>query len=110
VMFRQSSTPESMQVDLFVTPGRGVSMQYRAAAGAASASVAIVPGSAPEWVRLTRRGGVVEGSVSTDGLTWSAIGSLAIDFGSDFYAGLAVTSHNASTEATAVFDDVSLIP
>ena len=48
--------------------------------------------------------------MSNDGVTWSAVGSLAIDFGSDFYAGLAVTSHSPSTEATAAFDGVSLIP
>ena len=31
-------------------------MQYRAVAGGSSANVAIVPGVAPEWVRLVRRG------------------------------------------------------
>ena len=38
-------------------------------------------------------------------MTWSAIGTLSIAFGGDVNAGLAVTSHNATTEATAVFDD-----
>jgi hypothetical protein len=52
----------------------------------------------------------VDGFFSTDGTTWSGIGSLPIDLGFDIYAGLAVTSHDASTEATAAFDDVSLTP
>jgi hypothetical protein len=110
VMLRQWPAPASKQVDLFVSPGKGVAMQYRAAAGGISAGVATVPGIAPEWVRLVRRGNVVEGFVSTDGTTWSTIGSLSIDLGGDIFAGLAVTSHNASTEATAEFDDVSLTP
>jgi regulation of enolase protein 1 (concanavalin A-like superfamily) len=110
VMFRQLLTPGSMQVDLFVSPGKGVAMQYRAANGGSSANVAVIPGAAPEWVRLTRRGSMVEGLISTDGVTWSAVGSLSIDFGDDLNAGLAVTSHNASTETTAMFDDVSLTP
>jgi regulation of enolase protein 1 (concanavalin A-like superfamily) len=110
VMFRQLLTPGSMQVDLFVTPGRGVAMQYRAATGATTDNVAVVPGAAPEWLRLTRHGSMVEGSMSRDGMTWSAVGSLSIDFGGDLNVGLAVTSHNRSTEATAVFDDVSLTP
>jgi hypothetical protein len=110
VMLRQSMTAESQQVDLFVSPARGVAMQYRAVAGGLSASVAIIPGLAPEWVRLVRRGSVVEGFVSTDGMTWSAIGTLSIDLGFDISAGLAVTSHNAPIEATAEFDDVSLTP
>jgi len=67
VMFRQSTTPDSMQVDLFVSPGKGVSMQYRAAAGGASASVAIVPGAAPEWVRLTGAAAWSKGSCRRTG-------------------------------------------
>jgi len=110
VMLRQSPAPTSKQVDLFVSPGKGVAMQYRAAEAGISAGVATVPGIAPEWVRLVRRGNVVEGFVSADGKTWSAIGSLSIDLGGDIFAGLAVTSHNAATEATAEFDDVSLTP
>ena len=98
-----------MQVDLFVSPGKGVAMQYRAENGGTSANVAIIPGAAPESgapdaARRRMR------TVSTDGMTWSAVGSLSIDFGADLNAGLAVTSHNASTEATAMFDDVSLTP
>jgi regulation of enolase protein 1 (concanavalin A-like superfamily) len=110
VMLRQSLSADSKQVDLFVSPGKGVAMQYRGSAGGVSASIARVAGTAPAWVRLTRRGSVVEGFVSNDGMTWSPIGSLSIDLGSDIAAGLAVTSHNASTEATAEFDDVSLTP
>jgi regulation of enolase protein 1 (concanavalin A-like superfamily) len=65
---------------------------------------------APEWVRLARRGNIVEGFVSTDGTAWSAVGSLSIDLSFEISAGLAVTSHEPSTEATAEFDDVSLTP
>jgi len=56
------------------------------------------------------RGNVVEGFVSTDGTTWSASGSLSTDLGFEISAGLAVTSHDAPTEAEAEFDDVSLTP
>jgi regulation of enolase protein 1 (concanavalin A-like superfamily) len=110
VMFRESLAPDSKQVDLVVSAARGVAMQYRAAAGGGSASVAVVPGVAPEWVRLARRGNIVEGFVSTDGTAWSAVGSLSIDLSFEISAGLAVTSHEPSTEATAEFDDVSLTP
>jgi regulation of enolase protein 1 (concanavalin A-like superfamily) len=110
VMFRGALTPTSKQVDLFVSPRKGVAMQFRALDGGPSANVAIVPGAAPEWVRMTRRGDVVEGFVSEDGEAWTSIGSLTIALGRDVNAGLAVTSHNAATEATAVFDDLSLTP
>jgi regulation of enolase protein 1 (concanavalin A-like superfamily) len=75
-----------------------------------SANVVLVSGAAPEWVRLTRRGNVIEGFTSTDGTGWTSIGAIAIDMGPTINAGLAVTSHNSATEATAVFDDVSLTP
>jgi hypothetical protein len=110
VMFRASLAAASRQVDLFVSPGKGVAMQVRTADGGESANVALLPGVAPEWVRLTRRGDAIAGSVSKDGATWLPVGSVSLAFGGSGYAGLAVTSHNPATEATAVFDDVALTP
>jgi hypothetical protein len=90
---------------VIVSPQRGVAMQYRGVTNGPSANVAIVPGTAPKWVRLTREDTTFIGETSSDGLTWTEIGRIDLAI-SDSQMGLVVTSHNNSTLATAIFDDV----
>jgi len=81
-------------------------MQYRSLTGGTSASVAIVPGAAPGWVRLIRAGNVFTGGWSKDSITWTTLGATTVSMTSTVFVGLAVTSHNATTTADGVFDDV----
>jgi regulation of enolase protein 1 (concanavalin A-like superfamily) len=106
VMFRETLDAGSKQVDMIVSAAKGAAMQYRNLTGGASASVAIIPGAAPGWVRLTRAGDVFTGAWSKDGVTWTTLGSTTIAMGSTISVGLAVTSHNAAATADGVFDDV----
>ena len=108
VMVRENRTAGSPHVMLIVSPGRGIAMQYRRTQDGPSANVAIVPGTAPEWLRLTRDGNAIVGEASDDGLTWRAIGRIELALSDFVTAGLVVTSHDNSTLATAVFDDVVL--
>jgi regulation of enolase protein 1 (concanavalin A-like superfamily) len=109
VMFRESVAPGSRQVMLVVSAARGLAMQYRPATGSESANVALQPGvAAPEWVRLTRAGNTFTGYASEDGTTWRRIGAVTVDMSGDAYAGLAVTSHDNSTLATAAFESLEL--
>ena len=107
VMFRQSAlSAQSPNVTVVVTPGRGVAMQYRAAAGKPSAQVAVIAGIAPEWVRLTQVEGIFRGYASEDGVTWHLIGEVRLDWiGSP---ALAVTSHNNGVLTRALFENVRL--
>jgi regulation of enolase protein 1 (concanavalin A-like superfamily) len=109
VMFRESLAPGSRQVMLVVSAARGLAMQYRAGNGSESANVALQPGvAAPEWVRLTRAGNTFTGYASEDGTAWRRIGSVTIAMTGDAYAGVAVTSHDNSTLATAAFEGLDL--
>ena len=110
VMIRENVSPGSRHVMLIVSPGKGIAMQYRASPNGQSANVAIVPGAAPAWVRLTRSGPAVVGDVSIDGVTWREVGRVSLPMSSSATAGLGVTSHNNSRLATGVFEDVLLIP
>jgi hypothetical protein len=109
VMFRESSLPQVRHVMVVVTPGRGVAMQYRPGYGGASVQVAVRPGTAPEWVRLAVSGNVYTGYASEDGVTWQTIGSVTTTDGF-LQPGLAVTSHDNTTLATAIFENVQLLP
>jgi len=62
----------------------------------------------PAWVRLVRSGSVITTYWSTNGTTWTLVGSETISMASTVYVGLAATSHNASSATTAVFDNVSV--
>ena len=114
VMFRELSATGTVDANakyvfVMVSPGHGVTMQYRSATGGAAASVATapIPGTAPGWVRLSRNGDTFTGAWSSDGVTWTTVGTATISFAATHgsNAGLALTSHSGST-ATASFDEV----
>ncbi len=107
VMFRETPAAGSKHVMVVVTPGRGISMQYRSVSGGLSAQVGVRPGIAPKWVRLSWTGHTFTGYASEDGITWHTIGSVTNDMFSE--PGLVVTSHNNLTLATATFEDVQLV-
>jgi hypothetical protein len=106
VMFRDHDEAQSAHVMLIVSPGRGVSLQYRSTFGGFSAEAARRAGTAPEWLRLTRRDDTFIAETSDNGLAWTTLGSVTVRMNRLTFLGLAVTSHTAGTLATAVFDDL----
>jgi regulation of enolase protein 1 (concanavalin A-like superfamily) len=108
VMFRESTTPGSKHVFAMVTPGHGAAVQYRLTTGGQSASGGGTTGAAPAWVRLTRIGDSFIGEVSTDGVTWTSIGSATVQMGQTVYVGIVHTSHNSADAGGARFDDLRM--
>ena len=107
-MLREGFSPDARHVMVIVSAAKGVAMQYRSATGGTSASVAIHPGTAPRWVRLARRGNAFTGYTSTDGATWTTIGTITIPMAPEVSAALVVTSHNTAVRTTAVLDEASI--
>src|SRR6185295_14005560 len=74
LMFREQTTVEltsnARYVFVMVTPGKGVTMQYRSATGGAAASLGSTTGVAPGWVRINKTGDSFTGYWSKDGVTW----------------------------------------
>lgn len=106
VMIRETLAANSKHAMAIVSAGKGLAMQYRSATGGASANAGLRPGAAPEWMRLTRAGNTITGYASDDGVNWAALGDVTLSMNSSAFIGLAVTSHDASTLATGVFDDI----
>ena len=108
VMWRDTTSAGSAHVILDVRPEGGVEFMTRSAAGA----VTIVAGTGtrplPAWLRLTRSGSTFAGAVSTDGLSWTSVGTTTVALGSSATVGLAVTSHTTAVSTTAVFDNVAV--
>ena len=67
--------------------------------------------SLPYWVKVVRSGGTFSGYISSNGSTWTQVGStVSITMAQNAYIGLGVTSQTNSTLATATFDNVSFSP
>jgi regulation of enolase protein 1 (concanavalin A-like superfamily) len=108
VMIREATDAASPHALMLVSGGKGLAFQRRLTRGGLSVHTSGGTGTAPVWVRLTRRGNMFSAYTSTDGRTWQLVGSELIAMGRDVYAGLAVSSHSATARCTAVFESVAV--
>jgi len=108
VMIRQSLDPGAVNALVAVTPGNGVTFQYRSSPGGGCNFINVTGISAPYWVRLVRNGDTFTAYRSPNGISWNTLGSVVLTNISTAYVGLAVTAHNNSALCTAKFDNVSL--
>jgi regulation of enolase protein 1 (concanavalin A-like superfamily) len=105
VMVRESLTAGSRHAMVVASVSRGYAFQRRPNPGEYSEHTSGGSGAPPGWVRLVRRGDLFEAFRSTNGSTWTRIGSDTIPMGDTIYVGLAATSHNTASATTAVVDN-----
>ena len=104
VMMRETLSAGSRHAFMLVSAGKGAVFQRRTATGGSSSSTAAgTTIAAPHYVKLTRAGSTITAYRSTDGATWTMVGSDTIPMASTIYVGVAVTSHVAGVLATASF-------
>jgi outer membrane protein assembly factor BamB len=108
VMLRQSFDPGAAFYAVFATPGNGVQVQYRPAAGMNVASAGSVPGLPPQFFEVTRTGSTFCGYTSSDGVTWAYVNGscTGMSVSGTMLAGLAATSHDTSTLSTVKADSI----
>ena len=107
VMIRATLSANSPHAFALVSPAKGVNFQRRVTTGGITTSTAGTASTAPRWVKVTRAGNLFSAYESSDGTTWTLIGTETISMNSSVFIGLAVTSHSTSP-ATAAFDNVSI--
>jgi len=124
LILTSGTKPGSAYAALMVTGGHGVRMEYDYTHDTAG-----LPGSvtatSPRWLRLTRSGDTIAGYDSADGRHWSLVGTAQLSgLPATAQAGMFATSpiytvttpggigttsiQSGPSQATAVFDDVSL--
>jgi hypothetical protein len=108
VMIRSGNGAGASHAFMLVSGGRGLAFQRRVVQDGVSISTDGGAGTAPQWLWLARRGARFEAYAAVDGGTWRLVGSATIAMGPDVMAGLALTSHDLSATATAVFSSVSI--
>lgn len=108
VMMRETLDPASSHAFMLVSPGKGLAFQRRVTDGGISTNTSGFAGTAPYWVKLTRSGTTITGSISADGASWTTVGSDTFSMPSTIYVGLAVSSHVYGTLATATFASTAI--
>jgi hypothetical protein len=109
VMIRETLDADSRHAMMIVTPGQGTSFQYRSSTGGTSNDSTPGDGiTAPHWVKIERSGDTLTGYKSSDGSSWTQVGSTTITMATDVKIGMPVTSHNDGTLCTADFSDTSV--
>ncbi|MFO8008656.1 MAG: PA14 domain-containing protein, partial [Candidatus Brocadiia bacterium] len=110
VMIRESLTGGSKHAMMALTPGNGAAFQYRTTTDGSSSHAGGSAVTPPYWVRLVRSGDTLTGYESSDGSSWTEVGSATISMATDVYIGLPVTSHSDGVLCTAEIDNVTVTP
>jgi hypothetical protein len=115
VMIRDSVDGGSMFADMVITAGggNGGAFQNRATTGLnmgandatsnTNSAAVIAP---PYWVKLERIGDTLSGYVSSDGNSWTIIGSTDVVMSDPVYIGLCVTSGASGAPRTFEFESI----
>ena len=109
VMMRESLATNSRHATADLTPGNVVEFIRRTSTGGSSASNSTAGLAAPRWVRLVRAAGSFSAFQSSDGVSWTAVGTAqAISMTTSIKVGLVVTSHDNTKLARGQFDHVNI--
>jgi len=107
VMIRENISGASAHAAVHVTRDNGTEFLWRERL-LAPTQYSLDEGSAPQWVRLIRRGSRIEAYRSDNGFDWKYMGGRVLNFSNRVYVGLSFTSHDNSYLGQAVFDNVSI--
>jgi hypothetical protein len=96
IMFRSSLSSNAKYASMLATPSNGTHFTYRPdGTNTVTARTSNTTIKAPYWLRVQKVGKVFTGFWSSNGTTWSSVGSQTLNsFGNTFYVGIAVSSHN----------------
>lgn len=104
VMIKQSTTAGSPYALVAATAGNGINFQH--SFNSNSGGPVYTPPNA--WLKLKRVGNTITSFASTNGQTWTQVGSATISMTGNALIGLFVSSHNGSVAATATFDNITV--
>ena len=108
VMIRASTAANAVYAGIFVTAGDGIAFQYRTKAGGSTTAVS-ANDYGVYWVKMVQSGSSFSGYYSTNGTTWTQVGSTVTitAMPGSATAGMAVSSDTAGDLCTATFSNVT---
>jgi uncharacterized delta-60 repeat protein len=110
VMIRESLNADARQASVLLTCANGVRWSYRESTGGSTSASSLGSGtSTATWVKLVRAGDLFRAYASSDGVTWTSIGSSqTIAMNQTVYVGLATTAAGNTALNAATLDYVTL--
>jgi regulation of enolase protein 1 (concanavalin A-like superfamily) len=110
-MIRDTLATNSRMATLSVTGAGAFKWMRRTSTGGNVSNTNSSSGTTPNiWIRLVRAGNTITASKSTNGTSWTTIGSTTVTMASSCYIGLAVSSGSTTTLNTSVFENVTVVP
>jgi hypothetical protein len=112
VMIRDTLATNSKQIFMGLTGSGAYRWARRTATGGSTSVTNSSSGTVPNtWVRLVRSGTTITAYRSTNGTSWTTVGSTtSTTFNSTCYIGLAVGSGSDTTLNTSQFNSLSVTP
>jgi len=109
VMLRADTTAGAKHAIFDVRPTGDLEFMVRTNAGDSTTFLAGATIAMPVWLRLSRSGTSITATYSTDGSTWIVLATTSVALPASASAGIVVSSHDASTAATATFRGLSVL-
>ncbi len=112
LMLRASLAANAASYAVLMTPGHGLIVQYRSAAGAQAVIQTSIPLGTPAYLQIGRVGNTFTAYTSSNEVDWVPIAGsrVSLNLGASVLAGLAVASHNPQALSTAQFDRLQIYP
>ena len=112
VMIRDTLATNSKQIFMGMTGTNAYRWLRRTTTGGTTTSTSSSTGTVPNtWVRVVRSGTTITAYKSTNGTSWTSVGSTtSTTFASTCYIGLAVASGSDTTLNTSQLSNVSVTP
>lgn len=109
IMIRESLTGGSKHASVLRVADGKVNFERRKTTGGTTSN-SQVSGAIPVWVKLIREGDLVKGYKSTNGVSWSLIGTNTVAMSSEVWVGMPVTAQKDGYLSTCKFGNVMVIP
>ncbi|HEX7261058.1 MAG TPA: putative Ig domain-containing protein, partial [Luteolibacter sp.] len=111
VMIRDTLATNSKQIFMGMTGSNAYRWVRRTTTGGSNSTSNSGTGTVPNtWVRLVRSNDTISAYKSSDGSSWTLVGSTTVPMAVNCYVGLAVSSGSNTTLNTSQFSNVSVTP
>jgi len=109
IMLRNSASASDPMVVLDVRPGGAIEFMQRTSSGGSVSFLNTATVSFPTWLKLVRSGTTITASVSSDGSTWSSVGSTSTTgLNTSVDAGFLSVSHDTLNLNSATIQAVAM--
>ncbi|MFH1197798.1 MAG: alpha-galactosidase [bacterium] len=112
LMFRESADPNSKFLMVAITPGNGITLQWRETTGGICNKKDFSSTPFPFYLKLSKNGSVFSSYKSADGEQWELLGDITLNgpFAESCLVGMAVCSHSSHMLNLSEYDNVIVEP